>query len=197
MAIAKEKWEHAKALFELGKSLNEIEAATGINRTSVGKKSNKEGWIKAKNLQLKSEIVDFELENSTLAEKKSTLVEKTAKLSDFEITIMNDVVENEIHHKSLLFNNINLAMIRSNQQLTKNSKEVAIKTRESFGGGAGSETVEIVELELDGADLKNHMELNHKAGVALGVIKDKPDVAIQNNQNNTPTTINYIEDNGH
>jgi len=191
MAISKEKWELAKALFELGKSLNECEAGTGINRTSVGKKAKKEGWIKAKNLQLKSEIVDFESENSTLVEKKSTLVEKTSLLSDFEITIIQDVVENEVHHKAILFNNMNLAMIRSNQQLTKNTKQVAIKTKESFGGGAGSETIEIVNVELDGADLRNHIELNHKAGVAMGVISDKPMVEV-NNQNNQQNKIEIV-----
>ena len=42
MAIAKEIWDKAKFLFELNKSLNEIEAETGINRTSVGKKANKD-----------------------------------------------------------------------------------------------------------------------------------------------------------
>lgn len=189
MAIAKEKWELAKALFELGKSLQEIENETEIKRSSISKKAKIQQWEKAKNQQLKSEIVDFEKKKSTLEQEKSTLVEKVSKLSDFEITLIDGIVENEIHHKSMFFNNMNLAMIRSNQQLTSNTKEVAIKTKESFGGGAGSETIHRINLELDSADLRNHVELTHKAGVALGIVSDKPEIAIQNNQ-----ITNQIED---
>ena len=66
MAIKQAIWAEAKVLFEVGKSLNQIEAATGINRTSVGKKAKKEGWEKGKNLQLILDDVRVRTEKSTL-----------------------------------------------------------------------------------------------------------------------------------
>ena len=66
MAIKQAIWAEAKVLFEGGKSLNQIEAATGINRTSVGKKAKKEGWEKGKNLQLILDDVRVQTEKSTL-----------------------------------------------------------------------------------------------------------------------------------
>ena len=66
MAIDQAIWAEAKVLFEGGKSLNQIEAATGINRTSVGKKAKKEGWEKGKNLQLILDDVRVHTEKSTL-----------------------------------------------------------------------------------------------------------------------------------
>lgn len=202
MAIAKEIWSKAKFLFEIGKTLQEIENETGIKRSSISKKAKEKGWIKSKNQQLKSDIVGYEEEKSTLDEKKSTLVEKVSQLSDFEITIIQDVVENETHHKSMFFNNMNLAMIRSNQQLSKNKKVIPIKTRQGYGKGSFSEDIEDHEIELDPSDIKNHVELNHKIAVSMGVIEEKPKVAIQNNNNNSQNveiegySVETIEDQG-
>ena len=61
MAIAKEIWDKAKALFELGYTLQEIELETEINKSSISKKAKKENWEKSKNQQLKSDIVDWEI----------------------------------------------------------------------------------------------------------------------------------------
>lgn len=46
MAIDKEVWEKAKALFELGKSLTYISDETGINKSSISKKAKAESWEK-------------------------------------------------------------------------------------------------------------------------------------------------------
>ena len=45
-------WIKARALFETGKSLNEISRATGIDRATISKKSKTELWAKGKFQQL-------------------------------------------------------------------------------------------------------------------------------------------------
>ena len=49
MAISQEIWDKAKALFEQGLSLSDIELETGINRTSISKKAKNENCSKSKN----------------------------------------------------------------------------------------------------------------------------------------------------
>ena len=45
MAIAKELWDKARALFELGNSLSLISDSTGIDKSSISKKAKLQGWI--------------------------------------------------------------------------------------------------------------------------------------------------------
>jgi hypothetical protein len=47
-----EQWAKAKALFETGKSLNDISTETGIDRSTVSKRAKNEGWEKGKFQQL-------------------------------------------------------------------------------------------------------------------------------------------------
>ena len=46
MAIDKEIWNKARALFEQGLSLSQIELETNINKTSISKQAKKENWEK-------------------------------------------------------------------------------------------------------------------------------------------------------
>ena len=62
MAISQELWLKAKALFEQGLSLNEIELETEINRSTISKKAKSERWQKAKHQQLKSDIIAIDKE---------------------------------------------------------------------------------------------------------------------------------------
>lgn len=163
MAIDKEIWNKAKALFELGYTLNEIELETEINKSSISKKAKKEGWQKAKNQPLKAEVIDYEKENSKIIQQKSTLVEKMAKLSDFEITIMSEKVEEETNLKSLITSTSQLALIRTNQLLTKN------QTFEKINVGDGVQQFE--PRELNASELKTCTEGIDKAGQTLGVIE--------------------------
>lgn len=194
MAISKELWDKAKFLFELNKSLNEIEAETGINRTTIGKKANKEGWIKGKNLQLKTDIVEYETEKSTLDNKKSTLVEKVSQLSDFEITLFDGIVENEVKHKSIIFSTQTLALIRNNQILTKNTKTVMLKVAQYNNDGQRSgEQYEPYEVELSPSDIKEVIDSTDKAAITLKVADrhaPKQDINLTNaQQNNEPVKI--------
>lgn len=187
MAHSKEAWAEAKFLFELDNSLNDIHAKTGIDRTAVSKKAKKEGWEKGKNQQLKSEIVRFEKEKSTLEAKKSTLVEKVSTLNDFEITMLDGIVEKETDSKSLIFSTQALAIIRNNQILTSNKKTVMLKVQQfSSEGVRQGENYEPFEVPLSSSDIKECVDSTHRAGQSLGVIEQfapKNDVklAVQNN----------------
>lgn len=61
-----EQWDKAKALFEAGKSLRDIEGQTGINYRTVARRAADDGWIKGRlsqliddSVRIKSEIVTF------------------------------------------------------------------------------------------------------------------------------------------
>ena len=47
--ISKEIWDKAKAMFEGGASLKDINYETNIDKSTVSKKAKKEGWEKGKN----------------------------------------------------------------------------------------------------------------------------------------------------
>lgn len=72
MAISKDLWDKAKVLFELGKSLNDIELETNIPKGTISKKSKKDNWEKSKIQPLKNDIVGYEKEKETLEDKKET-----------------------------------------------------------------------------------------------------------------------------
>ena len=59
-------WEKAKALFESGKSLSEINAETGIDRATVLKRAKKDGWEKGIYQQLIVDSARVKAEISTL-----------------------------------------------------------------------------------------------------------------------------------
>jgi len=127
MAIKKELWDKARALFEQGLSLNQIELETEINRSTISKRAKKDNWEKAKNQQLKADIKAIDKEKSTLDRKINTTVEKLSKLSDFDVTILDKQIQDETGSKSLLFSTANLSLIRKNQMLTKNTKTIITK----------------------------------------------------------------------
>ena len=80
MAYSKEQWDKAKALFELGMSLQDIADELEFkDRTAISKKAKAQGWEKAKNQQLKAEIKAIDKEKSTLDAKINTTVEKSCK----------------------------------------------------------------------------------------------------------------------
>lgn len=187
MAISKDIWDKAKALFELGYTLQEIELETEINKSSISKKAKKEGWEKSKNQPLKDEVVEYEKQNSKIIQQKSTLVEKMAKLSDFEITIMSEVVEEETNLKSLITSTAQLALIRTNQMLTNN------QTVEKINKGDGVQDFE--PRTLNSNDIKNCIEAIDKASITLGVndrhAKSQIEVNNTNAQQNNTKEITY------
>ena len=99
-------------------------------------------------------------------QKSTPLLKKVAKLSDFEITIMDEQVQDETGNKSLLFSTANLSLIRKNQLLTKNTKTVMTK-EDYYEDGKKVMTKEIeVEIKLSPNDLKvldEGIEVNAKS----------------------------------
>ena len=181
MAYSKEQWEKAKDYFELGKSLTYIEDTLGINKAGISRRAKKEEWIKGKNQQLKSDIKAYELEKSTIEEKKSTLIEKVAKLSDFTITTLSEVIKEESRISSLITSTATLALIRTNERLTKNTKQTIVKTKVYNDGQIVGEEPTIMDMELSSQDIKNHIDSIDKASVTL---KHNPRFAPQVNINN-------------
>lgn len=186
MAIKREIWDRAKALFELGKSLSEISKDTGITKSTISARSKKEDWTKHKNEQLKSEIVEFEAEKRTIEDKKRTITEQLAQLDDFEITILDEVIEKEEGIKSLIFSTQTLALVRNNQLLTQNEKTVMLKVQQfSSEGVRQGEDYEPYKVPLSPSDIKDCVETTDKASLTLGVNQRHAPKAETNVNNNT------------
>ncbi len=88
MARATESdWTMARALFEAGKSLNEISTATGIDRATISKKAKIELWEKGKLQQLISDGVRVAEQISTLDSTAQKIVvdsiDEAARLREF------------------------------------------------------------------------------------------------------------------
>lgn len=190
MAISKDKWDKARALFEQGLSLSQIELETQINKTSISKKAKQEEWKKSKNQQLKYEIIEIDKEKSTLDAKINTTVEKLSKLSDFEITMLDEMIQDETGIKSLLFSTANLSLIRKNQLLTKNSKQVVeFETIYSDEGKPISKTPVVIDIELSPTDLKTIDEGIDKNAVSLEIAPRHSNSQV-NIQNTNATQVN-------
>lgn len=200
MAYSPEQWKEAKAYYLQGLSLSQISAEVGINKTSISKKAKAEEWDRLKIQQLKSDIVEFESEKSTLDEKKSTLIKKISTLDEFEVTILENIVENEAGVKSLLFSSATMALVRANEELTKGSYTALVKVKTYDGEGRpNGEDVVKVDVPLGSSEIKNHIEAIDKASLTLGINQrhaPKQEIKVeQGMQNIAPTQIVISRDN--
>lgn len=195
MAYSKEQWNKAKGLFEAGKPLEYIVLETGIAKGTISGKSKIEKWEKNKTEQLKDDIIELEKQNRTISEQNRTISERIAKLEDYQIEVIKELVEDPTKSKSIIFGGLNLGAIRATQQLQRNTKKEMIKIKEGFGNGVSKEYLEEVELELNANDIKANIETLVKAGQGLGVIeKDGTNLTV-NTQNNLQTNeIKTIDD---
>ena len=88
MAIKKEIWDKAKLLFEYGKSLSEIQKETGINRSTISKKSKEESWQKStENSTLIQQEIDTTIKQVEIGKKKSTLNQQQLILHNKEVLV--------------------------------------------------------------------------------------------------------------
>lgn len=202
MAYSQEIWNKAKFLFEIGKSLQEISIECNIkDRTSISRKAKNEDWIKNKNQHIKADIIDIEEQNTTLEVKKTTAIKKLTTLADYEITILDEIIQDEIGNKSLLFSTANLSLIRKNQMLTKNTKQVVeYETHYSDDGKPLMKSPKTIEIELSPSDYKAIDEGIDKNAITLehAPRHANTNIKVDNNntqENNMPMQINIIRDN--
>lgn len=175
MAISKDIWNKAKAYFEAGKSLTYISDTLNINKSNISRKAKKEQWVKGKTQQLKADIIDLEHKKATISQQNATLTQQVATLDDFEITTLDEMIQEETKLKSLIFNATVLNVIRTNEHLTKNTK------LEKINVGDGIQNFEPVAL--GSSDFKNIQETLDKASITLNVNPRHAASATINNTN--------------
>lgn len=198
MAYSEEQWIKAKGLFEVGYTPQQIADEVGFkSRDTVSKRAIKENWEKNKILQEKTDIIRLEEENSTIQAKNSTMVEKLATLEDYQVTVLKNVVEDEMGNKSLLFSTANLSLIRKNQLLTKNTKQVIeLETIYSDDGKPLKKTPIVIETELSPNDLKIIDEGIDKNSITLEIGQRHSNQNINvNTQTNVQNNIDIDIDN--
>ena len=200
MAYSKELWDKAKILYELGHSEREIEKITGISNGQINKKANAKNWKKeAQKKQLKSDIVGFEKKKEALNTEKEALIRKISTLEDFEITVIQDIVEQETERKSTLFSTATLSLIRKNQILTKNKKQsIEYETIYSDEGKPLKKTPIVIDMELSPNDLKTLDDGIDRNAITMELAPrhaPKTDIAVNNaQQNNEQTIIQIVRD---
>lgn len=201
MAYSQEQWSEAKFLWELDKPLSYIVEKTGISKGQISKKSNKEQWKKeTEGNTLKSEIKAFEKEKETFKQKETDLIKRVSNLEEYQITILDDLIQEELGNKSLLFSTANLSLIRKNQMLTKNTKTVLSKVDYFDDEGKKIKTdMEAIEVPLSPNDYKTLDEGIDKNAVTLEIAprhsNNQINVNTQNNiqNNNIPLSIEDAE----
>ena len=195
MAYTPEQWTKAKGLFEIGYSPEQIADELGFkSRDTVYKRAVKENWEKNKIIQEKSELLDLEKKNSTILQENSTMLQKISTLEDYQITILQDEVL-KTGNKSFLFSTANLSLIRKNQMLTKNTKQVVeYETHYSDDGKPLMKSPKTIEIELSPADYKAIDEGIDKNAITLEHAPRHANTNIKVDNNNLQQTNLTIED---
>lgn len=195
MAYTPEQWTKAKGLFEIGYSPEQIADELGFKgRDIVYKRAVKENWEKNKIIQEKSELLDLEKKNSTILQENSTMLQKISTLEDYQITILQDEVL-KTGNKSFLFSTANLSLIRKNQMLTKNTKQVVeYETHYSDDGKPLMKSPKTIEIELSPSDYKAIDEGIDKNAITLEHASRHANTNIKVDNNNLQQTNLTIED---
>lgn len=155
MAYSTDQWNRAKFLFELGYSLRDIEEDCGISHGRIGKRAREKGWQKDTNKQdIKSDIMELDKKKDTVDKEKDTLLPRIAKLEDYEITILDELtIQDGI--KKFAMSTATLSLIRKNQLLTKNTKQITeFETTYSDDGKPLMKSPKLIDIELSPNDLK-------------------------------------------
>jgi predicted DNA-binding protein YlxM (UPF0122 family) len=162
MAISQDKWDKAKEYFEAGLSLTEIVDRTEISKSQISKKATKENWQKGnEKKQLISQAVEVAIKKETL---KETALE-----------VHNELVNDELRRKNLIFNATELLIKKATNIITKN------QVIDKINVGDGVQNFE--PRELNTTDLKNLSDTIDKASITLGVNQRHASSAVINNAN--------------
>ena len=190
MAYSQEQWDLAKEYFEAGLSLSEINLRTEISRPQISKKAKKEGWEKGNiKKQLISQAVGVEEKKKQIETQKETLT-KTA------LKVHNELVDDEIRRRGLIFDATEKIVQASSKLLQKNSKQVVVKVKEYSKAGGSSESLDTIDQELDPQDLKNLAETVDKASITLGVNQRHANsqVTVNNTNAQQNNTVKSLDD---
>lgn len=200
MAYTKQQWNEAKFLWELDKPLSFIVEKTGISKAQISKKSTKERWKKeTEGNALNTEIRELDKQKETIKQKEIELVNRVSKLEDYQITILDNLIQDETGIKSLLFSTANLSIIRKNQILTRNTKQVVdYETIYSEDGKPISKKPTTLDIELNPTDLKAIDDGLDRNAITLGIAQRHSNTVVNNanvQSNDTAMQINIIRDN--
>lgn len=124
MAISADLWVQARSLFEIGKTLRDIQAATGINFGSLSRKAKAEGWVKggmqelvAKNVEVYQNVTD-EIQQD-IRQNTTSNIQQNIIFNEVEarIKILNSI--NNIHRGAL---NVHNEIIKKTMEQIKSGK---------------------------------------------------------------------------
>lgn len=179
MAISQEIWDKAKEYFEAGLSLSEIVLRTEISKAQISKKSKIENWEKGN-------------EKKHLISQAIEVVEKKETLNETALSVHNEIVNDEIRRKGLVFNATEKLLKKASQMIDKNSVVDKINV------GDGVQNFE--PRALNTSDFKNLIDTIDKASITLGINPRhaNTNIKVDNNntqENNMPMQINIIRDN--
>lgn len=128
MAYSKEQWDKARTLFEAGLSLSQISEKTTIDKSSISKKAKIQQWKSG-------EHIDY-------IEAKQKIVEKKSTLSIEKINTLDEIADEAIRNKNLIFGVTQKALQKAKEMIE----------------------------DIDSAsDLKTIVDLSDRASLTLGV----------------------------
>ena len=167
MAYSQEQWDKAKAYYEAGLSLSKIKEKTGIARNTISQRAKREQWEHSKS-------VDYIEARELIANKKATEKEQT-------VLILDEVADNRIRRKNLVYGGVEKAVKKMNDIIAKGYVE------EKINVGDGMQKFE--DRALNTTDLKNAIDGYDKASITLGINQR------HSNQNISLNTQNNIQNN--
>ena len=176
MAISKEVWDKAQALYELGDSLSRIADKTGIEKSSISKRAKKEQWVQGEIQQLKNEKINAVNALINVEEKINTQIQPLKReILDQEVLSAIDIKIYATNTQARILQIMRKAAAAGEKLVADNPNGWYIKKQDGKGTTFGLVT-EVIP---------------HLAPILAGATNitkdDKPQAAIQ--INNTQTTI--------
>ena len=121
---------------------------------------------------------DIEPKNEHLVNAQVAVLKGKSEISDGEMNAVMNAANDKARRMNLVFGGLEKLAKKTTDYLDKNKAQKVVSGK--FGA-------DIITHELQSNDYKNIADTFEKVGKAFGIIQDKPDVAIQNNnvQNKT------------
>lgn len=177
MAYSETQWEKAKGYYEAGLSLSKITEKTTIARNTISQRAKREQWEHGKN-------ADYIEAKELIATKKGTEKEQA-------VLILDEIADENIRRKNLVYGASEKIVQATSKMLDKGKKQVVVKVKEYSKESGSSESLDVIDQELDPQDLKNLSDTVDKASLTLGVNpRHAPKIELNNTnaqQNNTET----------